>query len=573
MAAELFDWLLRSTLALSVAIALVMALRPLWRRWLGAGGVLWLWLLLPAALLATSLPRPVQVVEQDMRGGVAANVAGDAVAFADRAGVSERDISQRPIAAPSMASASLASPVASSSSGPWPGWTRVLVGLWFIGALALLERLVHQQRQFRQRLGRLSPRADGSWLASSGRIGPAVVGVLRPRIVLPADFEQRYDEQQRHLVLAHERVHLRRGDLQVNLMLCALRCVFWFNPLVHVAVNRLRVDQELACDAEVLRHHPRAGRAYATALLNTQLAELGLPVGCYWQSAHPLKWRIAMLQRPRPAGTVLMAGAGVALLASVAAAAAMWQVQPVQTLVLPAALAPARAVVPSHSLHAPDGVTVQVVSDVSLGELSFDVPLRAMPDQAAPLASSEPAAGASSAATAPAAMTAGVGTSPSSVVTAPAALPSAQVSSVAATDTAATATATAVEPSRFEPPRVTRMHLANPPMRAKDRFYEREQAGRVVVEVQVDAEGRPGPAEVVHNDIGERYAVNALRAVKRWKFEPARRDGVAVVSTVQVPVLFDLRKQTVEQFWIDAVGPRNTMPGPSVSALMAANRR
>src|SRR5690606_12018679 len=54
---------LRSALALAVATCLVMALRPLWRRWLGAGAVLWLYLLLPAALLATSLPGPTVVVD------------------------------------------------------------------------------------------------------------------------------------------------------------------------------------------------------------------------------------------------------------------------------------------------------------------------------------------------------------------------------------------------------------------------------------------------------------------------------------------------------------------------------
>ena len=50
MAAELIAWGLRSALAVSVALALVLALRPLWRRTWGSGAVLWLWLLVPAAL-------------------------------------------------------------------------------------------------------------------------------------------------------------------------------------------------------------------------------------------------------------------------------------------------------------------------------------------------------------------------------------------------------------------------------------------------------------------------------------------------------------------------------------------
>ena len=46
-----------------------------------------------------------------------------------------------------------------------------------------------------------------------------------------------------------------------------------------------------------------ARRRYAEALLKTQLATQSawrLPVGCHWQSIHPLKERVAMLKRPLP---------------------------------------------------------------------------------------------------------------------------------------------------------------------------------------------------------------------------------------------------------------------------------
>src|SRR5687768_7349744 len=62
MAADLVDWLLRATLSTSAAIVLVLVLRPLWRRALGTSSVLWPWLLVPALLVAVSVPRPAQVV-------------------------------------------------------------------------------------------------------------------------------------------------------------------------------------------------------------------------------------------------------------------------------------------------------------------------------------------------------------------------------------------------------------------------------------------------------------------------------------------------------------------------------
>ena len=41
MGAELFDWLSRATVAVTAATALVLLVRPLWRRVFGPAGVLW----------------------------------------------------------------------------------------------------------------------------------------------------------------------------------------------------------------------------------------------------------------------------------------------------------------------------------------------------------------------------------------------------------------------------------------------------------------------------------------------------------------------------------------------------
>lgn len=504
MAAELFDWLQRATLASSLAIMAVLALRPLWRRWLGAGSVLWLWLLLPAALLATSLPRPTVVTEAAPVEAVVV-AAGQAV---------------EPVAVPVGES----SPPSTATQSPRHAadW---LFPVWLAGALALVAWLTDQQRGFLRRLGPLQRRDDGSYLASSHRIGPAVVGALRPRIVLPADFEQRYDPQQRTLVLAHERVHLRRGDLQVNLLMCALRCVFWFNPLAHVAAARLRVDQELACDAAVLRHHPESGRAYATALLNTQLADLGLPVGCYWQSSQSLKWRIAMLKRPLPGSARLLLGAGIAVLASSAAAVSLWQVQPVQTVVLPAATLPARPALPGLE-------RVQVLPALSMSV----APVAAVKAAEAPvrLAAAEPRrTSLPEEAVAPA---------PASAVDEP------------------------LQDPTFQPPRVTGIWLADPPYRASSREYGLEGTENVVVKVDVDARGNPTNPEVVQSRLGKPYQFKALQAVKRWKFEPARRNGVAVASTVLVPVAFDLTPEPpMADFWVKpGINSRPIHYGPPI---------
>jgi beta-lactamase regulating signal transducer with metallopeptidase domain len=145
---------------------------------------------------------------------------------------------------------------------------------------------------------------------AAGRAGPAVVGLISPRIVMPAD-DGAYSPQERELIRAHERAHVARKDPRAVAFVALAQCACWFNPFVHLAAHLLRLDQELACDAAVVLSRPRSRALYARTLLKTQLAAAPLPFGCYWpaRGAHPLEVRVALLKRrsdkplpPRAAG-------------------------------------------------------------------------------------------------------------------------------------------------------------------------------------------------------------------------------------------------------------------------------
>jgi beta-lactamase regulating signal transducer with metallopeptidase domain len=292
--------LLRINLAGAAAVAVVMALRAPVRRLLGAGPAYALWTLPPLAALAMLLPaRVVTLTEAQAAPGPAAAVWGEAAT-----------------GAPQHLSLALAGPP-------------ILAGLWIAGGLAGLAILVWQQVRF-------------SRAVRAGRGGPAVIGVIRPRIVMPADFANRYTPREQMVVLAHERTHIARHDSRINAAVALVRCGAWFNPFAHLLAHYLRIDQELACDASVVAAHPGARRAYAEALLKTQLAGRALPLGCYWpaQAAHPLAQRISLLSAATPAwpGRRLAAAAVAAL--ALAGAWTAWSARPAQ-IVLVAAAAPA----------------------------------------------------------------------------------------------------------------------------------------------------------------------------------------------------------------------------------------
>ncbi len=176
--------------------------------------------------------------------------------------------------------------------------------LWLAGAAVVAGAQVRRQ----WRLARL-----GSCLPAGS--SPALVGLLRPRLALPADFEQRFPPAQRELILVHEQVHRERLDNLWNLLACILAAANWWNPLAWWAARRFRADQELACDAAVLALRPEARADYTQALLAAHdLHSLGAPLASRWGTTHPLVERIAMLHRPHPSSRRRAVALGLALL-------------------------------------------------------------------------------------------------------------------------------------------------------------------------------------------------------------------------------------------------------------------
>lgn len=293
---ELLQALIEATLAGSAALLLVLILRRPLRRAFGARAAYALWLLAPLAILATLLPGPIV------------------------------DVGRIPVAQVLVLPSVFAVPVA-----PAPGgidWNALLLGVWLLGAAASAAWLWRMQLAFRRSLGRLLPHGDSLRAQAASAGLPATLGLWRPQVVLPADFDTRFDAVQQALVLAHERRHIARLDPWANAAAALLRCLFWFNPLFHLAAARMRHDQELACDADVLAAHPQQRRHYGDALLNAQLSLQTAPLGCHFGFGHPLKERIAMLgtskrsSMRRVSGVVLVAalGCGVAF--------AAWSSQP-----------------------------------------------------------------------------------------------------------------------------------------------------------------------------------------------------------------------------------------------------
>jgi len=273
------DAMIRICLCASAAILLVLLVRRPLRIRFGAHSAYQAWLLVPATMLTAVLP--------SMK--VSRVVVAESVSALGIGQLAGRMTDTVPV-----------------------HWDAALQWTWLAGALATAILFAVSHRRFIASLGPLT-RSGAVFVAATSVQGPALLGIWRPRIVLPADFASRYSAAEQALIIAHEQRHARRGDPIVNVVIALLQCAFWFNPLVHLAAARCRFDQELACDADVIEHLPGRIRDYAAAMLKTQVGGALAPLTCHWQSSHPLKERIMQLNQMnnsragRIAGRVLLA--------------------------------------------------------------------------------------------------------------------------------------------------------------------------------------------------------------------------------------------------------------------------
>lgn len=165
---------------------------------------------------------------------------------------------------------------------------------------------------------------------------PMVMGGLSPRIVIPEQLLQSFDNEALSLVLAHELAHLKRGDLWFQTLASVIQALFFFYPLVWIASRELQIAQESATDQLALTLTRASRKRYAQMLVSSTLNHSvppSQPIGVLtmYGTYHSLQERIKSMKNLNLKNSPAMSSITVALAGIVLVTLPAYRLTPKQT--------------------------------------------------------------------------------------------------------------------------------------------------------------------------------------------------------------------------------------------------
>ena len=178
---------------------------------------------------------------------------------------------------------------------------------------------------------------------------PVLFGFFRQKLLLPVKYFNNLSDEELELILTHEYVHYSSGDGIINILTLCLWPFCWYNPFFLAARRRLRINCELACDAEVLKRFPGKIKEYGVLLLD--FAETSRPPEvtlAFREYSNELRSRIlymAELPQRRKSSWLVTFGLALILAAPFGLVSAITEERNVPA---PAVETPAEPVIPPH---------------------------------------------------------------------------------------------------------------------------------------------------------------------------------------------------------------------------------
>ena len=144
----------------------------------------------------------------------------------------------------------------------------IILGVWIIGTLIASFTTIWSYRTHMDKVRAYLPSENPAILSaaeaaarklqlpvptvcpiSKGK-SPSIQGLRHPVILIP---ENVYSEEDYRYFFYHELMHWKEHDMWIKLLVCALNCIFWWNPCSYLLRINLNRTLELRCDQSVSR--------------------------------------------------------------------------------------------------------------------------------------------------------------------------------------------------------------------------------------------------------------------------------------------------------------------------------
>ena len=120
--------------------------------------------------------------------------------------------------------------------------------LWMLGIVGMLASGIVSYARLRTNIVGALKLQDNVYVTDHIS-GPFVIGMIKPKIYLPSDL----DEKEHSYIILHEKHHIRRGDPVFKMVAYIALCIHWFNPLVWLFFKLFVKDMEMSCDEAVIQ--------------------------------------------------------------------------------------------------------------------------------------------------------------------------------------------------------------------------------------------------------------------------------------------------------------------------------
>ncbi len=331
----LLTWLVHATWQASILVVLILLTQKVVGRRLGVRGCYCLWLLVLIRLaMPWTIPSGVSVYSLLPQLPVQSYIVPTVPARTGSTSMLTREITPAQLPEPAGAGAGGASETSSPPHGQWrerhrlgAGTVLLLSLVWLVGVCSLagctvvsglhLRRIIRHGRPVTDRgilslledsKRRVGTRPNADIIATDGVNSPALVGLVRPRLLLPCQMLTETNRTELRHILLHELAHLKRHDILIGHLASFLHFFHWFNPLIALGFRRMHADRELACDGLALsllppEEAPAYGRTIVRQIEQLLTSRPRWPLAGLGGDRAQIKRRVAMIAASSPGQT------------------------------------------------------------------------------------------------------------------------------------------------------------------------------------------------------------------------------------------------------------------------------